>query len=129
MQIKIFIDHSWWFYFVQYFITYRSIEFDEFLEFIIARQGDGRDVHNEIVQVSAYDSKLFYYLTFKYHFWKILYIKCVIFAFPQDIIFYAWKMRTCGMKSKRCCCWMVTALASALTEVTCASKLQEGGRD
>lgn len=27
-----------------------SIEFDEFLEFIIARQGDGRDVHNEIVQ-------------------------------------------------------------------------------
>lgn len=31
--------------------AYRSIEFDEFLEFIIARQGDGRDVHNEIVQV------------------------------------------------------------------------------
>lgn len=32
----------------------RSIEFDEFLEFIIARQGDGRDVHNEIVQVHVY---------------------------------------------------------------------------
>lgn len=29
----------------------RSIEFDEFLEFVIARQGDGRDVHNEILQV------------------------------------------------------------------------------
>ncbi|XP_015754609.1 PREDICTED: caltractin-like [Acropora digitifera] len=27
-----------------------SIEFDEFLEFVIARQGDGRDVHNEILQ-------------------------------------------------------------------------------
>lgn len=27
-----------------------SIEFDEFLEFVIARQGDGRDVHNEIIQ-------------------------------------------------------------------------------
>ena len=40
-------------------LPYSSIEFDEFLEFIIARQGDGRDVHNEIVQVSAYDSILF----------------------------------------------------------------------
>lgn len=27
-----------------------SIEFDEFLEFVIIRQGDGRDVHNEILQ-------------------------------------------------------------------------------
>lgn len=41
--------------------TYRSIEFDEFLEFIIARQGDGRDVHNEIVQVSALLWFLIYY--------------------------------------------------------------------
>ena len=45
----------------------RSIEFDEFLEFIIARQGDGRDVHNEIVQVSAHDYK------FKYLFRKIVF--------------------------------------------------------
>ena len=32
----------------------RHIEFDEFLEFIIARQGDGRDVHAEIMQVSTF---------------------------------------------------------------------------
>ena len=33
------------------FVSHRSIEFDEFLEFVIARQGDGRDVHHEIIQV------------------------------------------------------------------------------
>ena len=38
--------------------TNRSIEFDEFLEFVIARQGDGRDVHNEIIQVQR--NKLIY---------------------------------------------------------------------
>lgn len=41
--------------------TNRSIEFDEFLEFVIARQGDGRDVHNEIIQVQL--NKLIYILT------------------------------------------------------------------
>ena len=38
-------------YFGVCYLLNRSIEFDEFLEFVIARQGDGRDVHNEIIQV------------------------------------------------------------------------------
>ena len=50
--------------FLQLYINYfgaccllnRSIEFDEFLEFVIARQGDGRDVHNEIIQVQKVTS-------------------------------------------------------------------------
>ncbi|KAK3738106.1 hypothetical protein QZH41_013847 [Actinostola sp. cb2023] len=36
---------------VMYSLFYfRMIEFDEFLDFVVSRQGDGRDVHDEILQ-------------------------------------------------------------------------------